>query len=112
VRRNLGRNLRGRLGFEGDVGALLLVVDGGFDLALSLQRGDDVLVFPSNLVGEPAEDAKLAVGLESEDAKRGGNDVPLSLVVRSWNSLVGAVTLHRVLTASQLVGQHTADRAV
>jgi len=69
VGRDLGSNLRGRLGFEGDVGTLLLVVHGSFDLAFSFQCGDDVLVLPSNLVREPAEDAKLAVGLKSEDAK-------------------------------------------
>jgi len=109
---DLGSNLRGRLGFEGDVGTLLLVIDGSFDLALSFQCGDDVLVLPSNLMREPAEDAKLAVRLKSEDAKSGGNDVPLPLVVRGRNSLVGAVTLHRVLAASQLVRQHTADGAV
>jgi len=112
VGRDLGSNLRGRLGFEGDVGTLLLVVHGSFDLAFSFQCGDDVLVLPSNLVREPAEDAKLAVGLKSEDAKSGGNDVPLSLVVRGRNSFVGAVTLHCVLSTSQLVRQHTADGAV
>jgi len=110
--RHLGSNLRGGLGFERQIGALLLVVDGGFDFTLSLERGDDVLVFPSNLVGEPSEDAKFAVRLKSEDAERRGNDVSLSLVVGSGNSLVGAVALHRVLSAGQLVGQHAADRLV
>jgi len=65
---DLGSNLRRRLGFEGDVGTLLLVIDGSFDLALSFQSRDDVLVLPSDLMREPAEDAKLAVGLKSEDA--------------------------------------------
>ena len=36
----------------------------------------------------------------------------LSLVIGSGNSLVGAVALHGVLSASQLVGQHTADGLV
>ena len=63
-------------------------------------------------MGEPSEDAEFPVRLESEDAKRGGNDVPLSLVVRSRNSLIGAVALHRVLSAGQLVGQHPANRLV
>jgi len=110
--RHLGSNLRGGLGFERQIGTLLLVVDGGFDFTLSLERGDDVLVFPSNLVGEPSENAKFAMRLKSEDAERRGNDVSLSLVVRSGNSLVGAVALHRVLSAGQLVGQHAADRLV
>jgi len=36
----------------------------------------------------------------------------LPLIVRSRDSLVGAITLHRVLTAGQLVGQHAADGAI
>merc|ERR1712126_210652 len=112
VGRHLGGNLRGGLGFKGQIGAFLLIVDGGFDLTLGLQRRDDVLVFPSDLVSESSEDAEFAVRLESEDAQSRGNDVPLSLVVRSRNSLVGAVTFHRVLTTGQLVGQHSADGLV
>ena len=66
----------------------------------------------THLVSESSEDAEFAVRLESEDAQSRGNDVPLSLVVRSRNSLVGAVTFHRVLTTGQLVGQHSADGLV
>jgi len=112
VGRHLGGNLRCGLGFKSQIGAFLLVVDGGFDLTLGLQRGDDVLVFPSDLVSESSEDAEFAVRLESEDAECRGDDVPLSLVVRSRNSLVGAVTFHRVLSTGQLVGQHAADGLV
>ena len=50
--------------------------------------------------------------LESQDAESRGNDVPLSFVVRGGNSLVGAVPLHGVLSAGQLVGQHAADGLV
>ena len=60
-------------------------------------------------MGESAEDAEFAVRLKSENAESGRNDVPLSLVVRSRDSFVGAVALHRVLSASELVGQHAAD---
>lgn len=112
MRRDLGRNLRGSLGFERQVGTLLLVIDGGFDLTLRLQRRDNVLVFPSNLMRESSEDAELAVGLKSENAKSGGNDVSLSLVVGSGDPLVGAITLHRILAAGQLVRQHAADGTV
>jgi len=98
--------------FELNVGTLLLVVDGGLDFTFRLQSGDDVLVFPANLVGETSQHAELAVGLKTEDAKGGWNDVSLSLVVGSRNSLVGAVALHGVLSASQLVGQHSADGLV
>ena len=66
----------------------------------------------THLVRESSEDAEFAVRLESEDAQSRGNHVPLSLVVRSRNSLVGAVTFHRVLTTGQLVGQHSADGLV
>jgi len=112
LRGNLGGDLRGSLGFERHVGTFLLVVDGSFDFALGLQRRDDVLVLPANLVGEPSEDAEFAVRLEPEDAERRGNHVSLSLVIRRRDALVGAVALHRVLSAGQLVGQHTSDRLV
>jgi len=112
VLRDLGRDLALGLVLELDIGALLLVVDGGLDLALGLQGGDDMLVFPSDLVGETAQDAVLAVGLEPKDSESGRDDVSLPLVIRSGNSLVGAVSLHGVLTASQLVRQHSADRLV
>jgi len=68
MRRDLGSDLRGGLGFESEVRAFLLVVDGSFDLALRLQSGDDVLILPSNFVRKSAEDAVFAVGLESEHA--------------------------------------------
>jgi len=112
LRGHLGGDLRGSLGFERHVGTFLLVVDGSFDFALGLQRRDDVLVLPANLVGEPSEDAEFAVRLEPEDAERRGNHVSLSLVIRRRDALVGAVALHRVLSAGQLVGQHAADRLV
>ena len=66
----------------------------------------------THLVGEPPEDAEFAVRLEPEDAERRGNHVSLSLVIRRRDALVGAVALHRVLSAGQLVGQHAADRLV
>jgi len=109
---NLGLDLGFGLIFELDVSTLLLVVDGSLDLTLSFQSGDDVLVFPADFVGETAQHAELAVRLEPEDTESGRNDVSLSLVVRSGNALIGAVALHGVLTAGQLVGQHAADRLV
>jgi len=109
---DLSLNLGFGLVFELNVGTLLLVVDGGLDLTLRLQSGDNVLVFPADLVGETSQHAELAVRLEPEDTKGGWNDVSLSLVIGSGNSLVGAVALHGVLSASQLVGQHTADGLV
>ena len=65
---DLSLNLGFGLVFELDVGPLLLVVDGGLDLTLRLQSGDNVLVFPADLVGETSQHAELAVRL-----KRGGN---------------------------------------
>jgi len=112
VRRDLGSNLSSRLGFESKIRALFLVVDSSLDLTLRLQSRDDVLVLPSNLMGESSKNAEFAVGLKSEYAKRRGNHRPLSLVVRCRNSLVGAVTFHGVLSTSQFMWQHTADRFV
>ena len=53
--------------FELDVGTLLLVVDGGLDFTFRLQSGDDVLVFPANLVGETSQHAELAVRLRGRE---------------------------------------------
>jgi len=94
------------------VGTLGLVVDGGLDLTLGLQRRNNVLVLPSDFVGKTTQDAEFTVGLEPEYSESGRDDVPLSLVVRSGNSLVGAVSLHRILTAGDFVRQHSADRFV
>jgi len=112
LRGDLGGNLSGGLGFKRHIGTLLLVINRSLDFALGFQGGDDVLVFPANLVGEPSKDAEFAVRLQSENAKRRGNHVSLSLIVRSRDALVGAVALHRVLSTGQLVGQHTADRLI
>lgn len=109
MRRDLGSDLRGGLGFEGEVRAFLLVVDGSFDLALCLQSRDDVLILPSNFVRKSSEDAVFAVGLKAEHAKGRWDNVPLSLIIGSWNSFVGAIALHGILSTSQLVGQHTAN---
>jgi len=108
LRSNLGLGLL----LELEVGALVLVVDGGLDLALSLQGRDDVLVLPSDLVGQTAQNAEFAVGLESENPEGRRDDVSLSLVIGSRDSLVGAVSLHGVLSAGQLVRQHSADGLV
>jgi len=112
VFRDFGLDLGLGLVLELDVGALLLVVDGRLDLALGLQSGDDVLVFPSNFVRETTQNAKLAMRLKSQNSKSRRDDVPLSLVVGSRNSLVGTVPLHGILTAGELVRKHAADRAV
>jgi len=109
---DFGLDLGLGLVLELDIGALLLVVDGRLDLALGLQSGDDVLVFPSNFVRETTQNAKLAMRLKSQNSKSRRDDVPLSLVVGSRNSLVGAVSLHGILTAGELVRKHAADRAV
>jgi len=109
---DFGLDLGLGLVLELDVGALLLVIDGGLDLALGLQSGDDVLVLPSDFVGETTQNAKLAMRLKSQNTKSRRDDVPLSLVVGSRNSLVGAISLHGILTAGELVRKHAADRAV
>ena len=58
---------------------------------------------------ESAEDAEFTVRLEPENAESRGNHRPLSLVVWGWNSFIGAVTFHGILSTGQLVRQHTAD---
>ena len=67
---HLGGDLVLGLVLELDVGALLLVVDGGLDLTLGLQGGNDVLILPSDFVGETSQHAKLAVGLGMECVRR------------------------------------------
>ena len=64
---NFGRDLGLGLIPELEVSAFLLVVDAGLDLALGLQSGDDVLVFPPHLVRQTAQDAELAMRLNGGD---------------------------------------------
>jgi len=109
---NFSRDFGLGLILELEIGAFLLVVDSRLDLTLGLQGGDDVLVLPSNLVGETAQNAEFAVRLEPKYSQSGGNDVSLPLVIRSGNSLVGAISLHGVLSTGQFVRQHPADGAV
>lgn len=90
---------------------LVLVVDGTLSLALLLELGQHSLVLPADLVGEAAQSAKVATGLEAEDAQGGRDDHALHRVVRLGDALKDLEALHGGGTARRLVGQHAADGA-
>ena len=97
------------LGLEGIAGLLLLVVGIGLDLALVLELLEEVLVLPSDLVGEIAEDGVIADGVEADDAEGGGDDLAGNAVVRVGDALEGREAGHGVLATCCLLMAHAAD---
>lgn len=91
------------LGLEGILGLLLLVVGVGLGPALVLELLEEVLVLPSDLVGEITEDGVVADGVETDDAEGGRNHLPLLSVVWVGNALEGRETGHGVLTTGRLL---------
>ena len=91
------------LGLEGIAGLLLLVVGIGLGLALVLELLEEVLVLPSDLVGEIAEDGVVADGVEADDAEGGGDDLAGHAVVRMGDALEGREAAHGVLASGGLV---------
>ena len=75
----LGLGGGGSLGLEGIAGLLLLVVGIGLGPALVLELLDEVLVLPSDLVGEITEDGVVADGVEADDAEGSGDYLALDL---------------------------------
>lgn len=75
----LGLGGGGSLGLEGVAGLLLLVEGIGLGLALVLELLEEVLVLPSDLVGEITEDGVIADGVEADDAEGGGDYLTLDL---------------------------------
>lgn len=73
---------------------------------------DDVLVLPADLVGEAADGAVLAAGLQSQDTEGLGNNHLLLLVVRGRDTLEDLESLESGGTAGGLVGNHATDGLV
>ena len=84
----------------------------GLDLPLLLQAINDVLVAPANLVGQTADSAVLAAGLQPQDTQSLGNDHLLLLVVGGRDTLEDLEALKGSGTAGGLVGDHAADGLV
>jgi len=91
---------------------LALVVGGTLGLSSLLQSGNDILVLPANLVGQTADSAELAAGLESENAESLGNDDLLGLVVGRGDTLEDLKALESGGTTGSLVGDHATDGLV
>lgn len=77
----------GSLGPELDGGGLSLVVGLTLGLSLLLQSVDDVLVSPSDFVGDSLQGAVLSSGLQSQDSESSGDDHLLGLVLGGGNTL-------------------------
>lgn len=74
--------------------------------------GNDILVLPADLVGEAADGAVLAAGLQPQDAEGLGNDHLLLLVVGRGDALEDLEALKGGGTAGGLVGDHATDGLV
>lgn len=98
---SLGAELAGSL--------LALEVSLALDLALLLETVDNVLVAPSNLVGDTLEGGVLASGLQAENTESSGDDHLLDLVLGGGDTLVEGETAESGGTTSRLVGDHSAD---
>lgn len=75
------RDGSGSLGPELDGGGLSLVVGLTLGFSLLLQSVDDVLVSPSDFVGDSLQGAELSSGLQSQDSESSGDDHLLELVL-------------------------------
>ena len=106
----LGLGGGGSLGLEGVAGLLLLVVGIGLGLALVLELLEEVLVLPSDLVGEITEDGVVADGVEADDAEGGGDHLALDTIIWVGNTLESGKTGESVLATGRLLMAHSADR--
>jgi hypothetical protein len=77
----------GSLGPELDGGGLSLVVGLTLGFSLLLQSVDNVLVSPSDFVGDSLEGTELSSGLQSQDSESSGDDHLLELVLGGGNTL-------------------------
>ena len=99
----LGLGGGGSLGLEGVAGFLLLVVGIGLGLALVLELLEEVLVLPSDLVGEITEDGVVADGVEADDAEGGGDHLALDTIIWVGNTLESGKTGESILTTGGLL---------
>jgi hypothetical protein len=74
--------------------------------------GNNVLVFPADLVAQSADGAVLAAGTETEDTESLGNNHTLLLVVRGRDTLENLEALKSSSTTGGLVGHHSTDGLV
>lgn len=107
----LGLGSGGSLGLEGIAGLLLLVVGIGLGPALVLELLDEVLVLPSDLVGEITEDGVVADGVEADDAEGGGDYLALDTIIWVGNSLESGKAGESVLATGGLLMTHATDGA-
>jgi hypothetical protein len=89
---------------------LLLEEVHGVDLALVLQSLEEVLVLPSDRVGQVAHHGVLTAGLEAHDAEGGGDDDALLLVEWGGDPLEGRKAGQRLLPPGRLLVDHPANR--
>lgn len=104
------RDGSGSLGPELDGGGLSLVVGLALGLSLLLQSVDDVLVSPSDFVGDSLQGAELSSGLQSQDSEGGGNDHLLELVLGRGNTLEELESGQGGGTSGALVGNLRRER--
>jgi hypothetical protein len=92
------------LGPELDGGGLSLVVSLTLGFSLLLQSVNDVLVSPSDFVGNSLQGAELSSGLQSQDSESGGDDHLLELVLSGGDTLEELESGQGSGTSGRLVG--------
>ena len=92
-----------------DAGLLLFVPRGCLDCTLRLERGDNVLVTPAELVSDTANGAVLTVWTELGDSKCGWDNKLLFLIVWRWASVECLQLVHCELASASLVWNHASD---
>jgi hypothetical protein len=91
---------------------LALVVSSRLGLALLLELGNNVLVFPANFVGDTANGGVFAAGLKLQDTKSRGDNHTLHLIVRGRNTFEKLDTVKSSSTTGGLVSNHTTESLV
>lgn len=109
---NLGQvRVRLGLGPERGPGLLLGVKRSSLDLPLLLELAKQLLVLPSDTMGEVPEDREVPSGTKARDAKGGRDDLPLLLVERVRDAVKGGEPADGSLATGSLLVHHAAHRA-
>jgi len=88
---------------------LALVVRGALDLSPLLEPGNDVLIFPAELMTQSANRAVLASGLQPQNPQRLRDNHALLVVIRRRNAFEGLKALQRRSASGSLVWDHASD---
>lgn len=92
-------------------GLLFLVEYFGLDASFGFQSGDDILIFPSDVVRESSHGTEFSTGFQSQDFKSGRNNHSFLFVVGRRNAFESLESFKSVLSAFGFVGNHSSNDA-